>query len=268
MSEAFSQGDELKNVHVLVTRPHGQIDNLAQLIEQAGGTAILFPTIAIAAPHEAQTLLTIVDRLDQFDIAIFISPNAVIKTLDLLRSRGRDLPPTLVVACIGSGSARELNRYGARIDIVPASQFDSEALLAMPALQQVSGRKIVIFRGKGGRELLGDTLMERGAQIEYAECYRRTRPEADIAPLLQVWKHGGIDIVCVTSTDGMRNLFDMLGKTGQPWLIRTPIVTVSKRVATMCSELGFKNIPQVAASACDADILSAIKTWRATQNSL
>jgi len=152
--------------------------------------------------------------------------------------------------------------------IVPAGRFDSEALLALPELKQVTGSKIVIFRGEGGRELLGDTLKSRGAKIEYAECYRRTRPSADVTPLLQRWARDEIDIVSLTSVDGLHNLFDMLGPTGQQRLSRTPIIVVSTRMAEICRELGFKTEPLVAAQASDEAILEAIKTWRGTQKTL
>jgi uroporphyrinogen-III synthase len=60
----------------------------------------------------------------------------------------------------------------------------------------------------------------------------------------------------------------MVGKAGQPWLIRTPVVVVSKRMAQVCRELGFKTEPRVAATAGDEAILEAIQAWRDGQNTL
>jgi uroporphyrinogen-III synthase len=177
------------------------------------------------------------------------------------------LPPALHVACVGRGSARELKHFGIENVIVPPGRFDSEALLELPELQAVKGKRIVIFRGDGGRELLGDTLKARGAEIEYAECYRRVRPNTDMTPLLRRCARGEIDIVSVTSVDGLHNLFDMVGKAGQHWLIRTPVVVVSERMAEVCRTLGFKSEPRVAA-ASDEAILEAIQTWRDGQNTL
>ena len=188
--------------------------------------------------------------------------------MNLIRAHRGGLPSNLRVACVGRGSARELEHFGIENVIVPTGRFDSEALLERPELQRVAGNKIVIFRGDGGRELLGDTLKSRGAEIEYAECYRRVRPCADVTPLLRRWARGEVDIVSVTSADGLRKLFEMLGSAGQPWLIRTPLVTVSEHMKAICRELGFKAEPRIAAQASDAAVLEAIKAWRAGQKTL
>jgi len=265
--ESASPGHALQGVRVLVTRPRDQAEKLALLIEGEGGEAIRFPVIEIVEPKDTQVLHAAIGRLDQFGLAIFISPNAVNRAMNLILARG-GLPAALRVACAGRGSARELKRFSIENIIVPQSRFDSEALLDLPELKQVTGSKIVIFRGEGGRELLGDTLKARGADIEYAECYRRARPRADVTPLLRRWDRGEIDIVSLTSVDGLHNLFDMLGPTGQPRLAQTPVIVISRRMAEVCRELGLKTEPIIAAQASDEAILEAIKTWREAQKTL
>ncbi|MEW6332024.1 MAG: uroporphyrinogen-III synthase, partial [Pseudomonadota bacterium] len=241
--------------------------NLARLIEARGGEAIRFPVIEIAEPRDTRALLAVIDRLRDFSLAIFISPNAVNRVMGLIQARG-GLPPALQIACVGRGSARELKRFGIENAIVPPDRFDSEALLELPELQAVKGKRIVIFRGDGGRELLGDTLKARGAEVEYAECYRRLRPDTDATPLRRRWERGEIDIVSVTSVDSLRNLFDMIGETGRPRLLRTPVVVVSERMAQVCRELGFQTGPRMATTAGDEAILEAIQAWRDGQNTL
>ncbi len=267
MPEPPAPSRTLAGVRVLVTRPKDQAENLVRLIEEHGGEAIRFPVIEIAEPQDTQALVAVIDRLKDFSMAIFISPNAVNRAMNLILARG-GLPKAARVACVGRGSARELKHFGTENVIVPPDRFDSEALLEMPELQQVAGKRIVIFRGDGGRELLGDTLKARGAAIEYAECYRRLRPNTDMTPLLRRWARGEIDIVSITSADGLHNLFDMVGKAGQHWLIRTPIIVVSERMVEVCRELGFKSEPRVATTASDEAILEAIQAWRGGQNTL
>ncbi len=226
-----------------------------------------FPVLEILDPSDLGPLLRIVDRLEEYDIAVFISPNAVNKAMNLIHSR-RSLPAHLRLACVGRGSARELARFGCKDLIAPTGRFDSEALLELPPLAEVGGRRIVIFRGDGGREMLGETLRQRGAQVEYAECYRRGKPLADTTPLLRRWARGEIHIVSVTSVQALRNLYDLVGRLGQQWLVKTPIVVVSERMAAACHELGFKTEPMIARQASDEAIVDTIKAWRAAQKSL
>lgn len=268
MSKPPAPGPALEGVRVLVTRPHDQAENLARLIEREGGEAIRFPVIEIAEPRDIQALLAVIDRLETFTLAIFISPNAVNRAMNLIRARRGGWPPGVRIACVGHGSARELKHFGAENVIVPQGKFNSEALLELSEFQRAARSKIVIFRGDGGRELLGDTLQARGADIEYAECYRRVRPNADVTPLLRRWTRGEIDIISVTSVEGLHNLFDMLGPAGQHRLIRTPLVTVSGRMTAVCRELGFKTEPHIAAQASDEAMLEVIKAWRAAQKTL
>ncbi len=251
----------LKGIGVLVTRPAHQAERFCALIEAEGGRALRFPVLEILDPLDQGPLLSLIDRLDEFDIAIFISANAVNKAMNLIRAR-RDLPAHLRLAAIGKGSARELEHFGHPAEIYPKRKFDSEALLEMEEMRQVAGKRIVIFRGEGGRELLADTLRERGAHVEYAEVYRRGRPHADVSELLRRWARGEIDVVTVTSNESLRNLFDMVGKLGQQWLRKTALVVVSERGAALARELGFEQPPIVAREAGDEVLVEAIRAWR------
>lgn len=250
----------LAGIGVLVTRPEAQAEHLCGLLEAAGARPIRFPVLEILDPADAGPVLEAVDRLDTYDIAIFISPNAVSKTMNFLKAR-REWPPGVQVAAVGRASAKALQGFGVTVDIVPPRRFDSEALLAEPALQDVAGRRIVIFRGDGGREFLGDTLRQRGAEVDYVEAYRRGVPNADTGKLMKHWARGEIDVVTVTSSEALRNLYDMVGKLGQQWIRRTPLVVLSERTAELARELGFRETPVVAEEASDEGLLAAVQRW-------
>jgi len=240
---------------IVVTRPAAQAGGLIEGIRAAGGMPVAFPVLEILDAADRGPLDAVLDRLDDFDIAIFISPTAVDKAMNLIRAR-RELPAHLRVAAIGKGSARELARFGVTGVIVPQGRFDSEGLLALPDFADVAGRRVVVFRGEGGRELLGDTLTARGARVEYAECYRRARPDSDAQALLRLWARGGIDAIVVTSSEGLRNLFDMVGRLGQQWLRRTPVFVPHERIAAAGRELGLASV--VVTEAGDAGALEAM----------
>ena len=242
---------------IVVTRPAHQAAHLVELITAVGGNPILFPVIEIVAVGDPQPLRALIDRLDQFDIAIFISPNAVNQALNLIKA-WRTLPPHLKLAAIGRGSVRELKHFGLT-DVITPARFDSEALLELSEMQNVAGKRIVIFRGNSGRGLLGDTLMTRGATVEYAECYRRGRPQGDAAPLLKAWARNELHAITVTSSEGLRNLFDLVGKLGQSWLRKTPLFVPHPRIGETARELGLASVVLTAQG--DEGLVRGLTLW-------
>lgn len=257
----MSSSGALAGLGVLVTRPAHQAARLCQLIEQHGGRAHPFPVLEILPPEDPGPLEAVVPRLEDYDWAIFISANAVDRALAPILAVRR-WPPTTRIAVIGRSSAQALQRHGLQPDLLPAAGFDSEALLALPDMWQVSGARVVIFRGSGGREHLAETLRERGAGVDYVEAYRRARPASDPAPLLSAWRSGAIDIVIVNSAESLRNLVSMLGPAGEALLRRTPLLVVSERMLPLLQELGFTQPPMFAANATDDAVLAALLEWR------
>ena len=230
---------------ILITRPSHQAGPLAALIHAAGGRPVIFPALEILDPADPQPLLDAIDHLECYDLAIFISPNAVTRMMERLSGR-RAWPAGLRVAAIGKGGVRELERHGIRDVIAPQRSFDSERLLEMPQLQAISGQRVLILRGDGGRQLLGDTLVARGARVDYVACYRRARPQTAPAPLLQVWAHDGVHAMVATSSEGLRNLFVMLGKPGERLLQHTPLLVPHQRIAAVARELGCREVIETA----------------------
>lgn len=221
---------------IVVTRPAQQAGPLAARIRAAGGEPILFPVLEIVATDNVQPLIDVANALGDYRLAVFISPNAVVHAMKQLAGRG--WPASLRVAAIGKSSVRELERAGLSGVIAPDQQFDSEHLLELPALQAVAGQRVVIFRGDGGRELLGDTLTARGARVDYVECYRRIRPGVPATPLLAAWQAKTLHAVTITSSEGMRNLYEMIGEPGRVFLRDTPLFAPHPRIAAVARELG------------------------------
>ncbi|HEB57771.1 MAG TPA: uroporphyrinogen-III synthase [Gammaproteobacteria bacterium] len=255
----------LHGLHIMNTRPAHQAEALSTRLREAGAEVYEFPVLAIAEPTDPGPLHDLLARLDDFQLAIFISPNAVDRTLNRLAREGRQLPPSLKLATIGRGGTRALRQHlGRDADICPTRGADSEALLAHPELQDVAGQRIIIFRGDGGRELLAEQLRTRGATVEYANVYRRTRPDADLAALQHHWARRAFDAIIVTSGEGLRNLFDMVGPLAQHWLQQTTLVLINERQAAIARQLGCRKAPVLSHSADDAAIVTALSRWHST----
>jgi len=237
---------------VLVTRPAGQAAGLCRLIEEAGGRAIPFPTIRIAAPADSETPRQLL--AGAADLLIFISRNAVEHSLPLFRS-GR-LPTGACLVAVGRATAQALEAAGRGPDLAPEGRYDSEALLALPTLQDLHGQRVIIVRGEGGSSMLGDGLIERGANLAYAEVYRRALPDSDPKPLLSRWWR---DVHLVTATSGeiLDNLLDLLGDAGLGALLSTPLVVVSERTRGAAQRIGFRHI-ELAERADEQSIVGAL----------
>ena len=249
---------------MLVTRPTHQANALCEAIENLGGSAIRFPVLQIDDVDDTSLLNQQIDSLDSYDIAIFISPNAVKKAVNLIQAR-KKWPNNVKIAAVGKTSAKALDSLGLIADIFPSRRFNSEALLSLEEMQDVSGKNIIIFRGEGGRELLAETLKSRGARVEYAECYKRSKPKADVSALLKHWARGEINIIITTSNEGLHNLYDMVGQLGRQWLIKTPMIVISGRGADLALQLGFKQRPIVSSQASDEAIVNALIEWQSLQ---
>ncbi len=250
---------ELDGIGVLITRPAHQAEPLCQRIHDAGGRAVRFPLLRISDTSDAPQVVELLRHPALYDLAIFISPNAVEYGLPALQRYAGPAANTLIAA-VGRGTARELqNRLGRAPDLLPAQRFDSEGLLALPALQAVSGKRILILRGNGGRELLGETLRERGATVDYAEVYRRDPPLAEDAAT--DWLEMS-DLITVTSGEALHNLWEFAAAAQRPVLLNKPLITVSERVAQQAGELGFTHV-MVADGADDDAILRATLSWAA-----
>jgi uroporphyrinogen-III synthase len=225
---------------IAVTRPREQAAGLAALVREAGGEPLVFPALEILPPADPGKALAIMARLEEFDLAIFVSRNAARQGLELARRArgGKPWPAGLAVAAIGSGTRRELEGHGLGGVIAPGEEADSEALLALPQLAAPAGKSVLIVRGEGGRGFLGEALAARGARVTYVECYRRALPDGDLAPLAAALGAGEVDAVTASSAEGLANLLAMLGAEARAALLRLPLFVPHRRVAEAAARHG------------------------------
>lgn len=288
------QQQPLAGLNIVVTRPREQAGGLAHRIAQAGGQATLFPLLEISPVLDPQSLHALIARLHEFNLTIFISPNAVRYGMEAIitatrkllslsqpgssppfplanktdsgsqagdgnvsasKERHNVLPATLKIATIGQGSVRALRDYGVKNVIAPQDRFDSEALLALPELKNIAGWRVVIFRGNGGRELLGDTLKARGAKVEYVTCYQRSKPHQDATMLLTAHP----DVITVTSSEALGNLWDMLDVVAKKQLAAVPLFVPHARIAEAAHKLGWSEV--ILTGEGDDGLISSLAVW-------
>jgi uroporphyrinogen-III synthase len=225
---------------------------LEQRIEQLGGHALPFPLLEIDAVADDHLLREQLSRLARTDLAIFVSPNAVRYGMAAIRASG-GLPAAVKVATMGPGSARALREAGVAGVILPDARFDSEGLLARPELQDVAGRRVMILRGDGGRELLADTLKARGATVEYVTCYLRSKTTPDMDLLQQA------HALTVTSSEALTHLRDLLDRSCTAHALDLPLFVPNERIAALARQQGWRDV--ILTDSGDDGLLASLVAW-------
>lgn len=239
--------EALAGQRILVTRPEAQAGALVELIRADGGEPILFPVIRIETGINTVALKQL--QLSRYDWLIFVSRNAV-ASFDVACD---ELPEGLRLAAVGDGTASAMRDAGLRVDCQPEISNGSEGLLQMPAMQDLSGQRVLIVRGEGGRELLADTLSARGATIDYIEVYRRALATHDRSHCVAAMH---ADKLVCTSVAGVDNLCRILSEFKAD-LTCKPLVVVSQRIRQHALELGFRWV-EVSRSASDDAVLETL----------
>ncbi len=254
----------LRGLHIVVTRPKRQAQDLCVQLEELGAEVISFPVLGIEPLDTSRLLKSMSRQSTAFDLAIFISPNAVEFGLSPLQSESL-IGSHSAIAAVGKGSARALQERGIAVDVIPEQRFDSESLLAMPRLHSVAGQHIAIVKGEGGRDLLADTLRQRAAVVTEIPCYCRIKPDSDPKVLQQSWQNQGLDLIIVTSNEGLENLVEMVGVESRSDLFKTQLVVLSQRAVALATTLGFLHTPLVAVQASDSGLIETVQSWWNTQ---
>ena len=247
--------NDLQGCRVLVTRPVAQAEMLCKRITQDGGVAVQLPTLAIEAIYDEASQQFCQSAAD-YDWIIFISRNAVEHGHHCLPAH---LPPSVKIASIGKATTTTLAESGCYVELEAGGTGTSESLLTEPALANMQGQRVLIMRGEGGREVLAETLRERGAEVDYANLYRRVRPPV-ISGELSSLLDAGIDILSITSGETLENLL-ALATEEQRDITHLPLVVMSERLLTLARERGFTDTVIIATETSDMGVAEAIKHW-------
>jgi len=249
----------LAGVTVLVTRPEGQADTLCQLVKAAGGRAVWFPVMTIRILDDAETRRRLQSAVAECDTIIFVSRNAVHSARRLLPDPASTMAGRIVCAA-GSATRQALLNMGISEVIHAEATRASEDLLARPELAEgrVAGRRVVIIRGKGGRELLADELQKRSAMVQQVEVYRRALPQVSPDKIRYLWHDGKPDVIVITSVTGLHNLVEMTPEEHRGTLFSTRLAVIGERVRETAYNAGFGVSPVVAEAASDEALVRAV----------
>ncbi|XOZ32288.1 uroporphyrinogen-III synthase [Halomonadaceae bacterium KBTZ08] len=236
---------------ILVSRPEPKATETCEALEQAGASTQALPLIEIEPQPLDGRQRSLIQDLDNFGKVIAVSPNAA----RLLLAHADEWWPQWPVALEwwgpGEGTAKVFRDAGLPGQ-APASGHNSEALLDCDAFQPeaVAGARILIARGDQGRELLVNTLTERGARPEVLPLYERAPIEWPETTLLQRLTRFDPDTVLVLSGETLKHLLEV-GQNTDAKLRERRLVVPAERVAQQAREAGFRDVRVAAAMTPD-----------------
>jgi len=249
---------DLRGLTVLVTRPAGQGESLVAAIRAMGARAVHFPLLVIepvADPSRQAVITQQIQELDNYHVLIFVSTNAARFGLAWIDRFWPQFPAGVEVLAVGPATAAALQQLPCEVQVSPAG-MQSEDILALPLLNRVDDRKIALFRGVGGRELLAETLRRRGARVDYIETYERRPPGDSSAQLHSLIRSESINVITVTSAQ-ILDTFCGLVDIKRNGLNLLPLLVPSERVREKALDAGFIQVISCA-GATDEAIIAAL----------
>lgn len=244
---------------ILVTRPSPAGEQLVGRLRALGRVAYHAPLIDFAPGADLSKLPQALAQLNANDLVFVLSQHAVNYANSVINRAGLQWPAHVSYYAIGRTTALAMHRISSLPIEYPRGREISENLLLMPALQQLSGKQALIMRGNGGRELIGETLTERGAVVSYYECYQRTPVHYDGAEQSAHWQRAGINTLVVTSGEMLQQLYTLVPDYYRTsWLLHCHLIVVSERLATLARELGWSTI-RVADNADNDALMRALQ---------
>ena len=254
--DSDAQRSPLTAKRVLVVRPEREADRFIAVLEKNGAKVTHTPVMAIEPisdnkSAESQAIRNLILELDNFHKAIVVSGNAAELALEWFDRYWPMLPVGVEFFAIGQHSAEILAAENI-VARAPNGRQNSEVLLALPQLEDLSDQRVIIFRGCGGREILGQTLSERGARVDYCELYRREIIQQQVLKA----RHHLLQSDCLVAHSG--ELLQAMGPLPVELAVAVALVVPSERVAAIARDLGYQNIVS-AENALPESMLAAVE---------
>jgi uroporphyrinogen-III synthase len=251
----------LHGIGVLVTRPEQQATPLCRLLEAQGAITLRLPAIDI---KPILTSRARIGGLDTFDIILFTSANAVRYGASALQQRRG-----FALAAIGPATARALSEFRYDVTIKPQGGYTSEALLAHPRLEHLTGQRILLIKGVAGRQMLEQELKRRGAKVVAIDVYQRVPASpsaADLAAVQAGFEAGRLQVITATSLDVGKRLLEIASDRLHVQFRKALWLVPGERIAAGLRDLGLVAPMLSAASAEDQDLVAALRRWRSSES--
>ncbi|MFT4463720.1 MAG: uroporphyrinogen-III synthase [Sodalis sp. (in: enterobacteria)] len=242
---------------ILVTRPSPAGEQLVNRLRARGKSAWHLPLIDFTPGNDLPHLPQRLADLSAGDLLFIVSQHAINYAHPWLTQQGVSWPAGLHYYAVGRSTGLRLHGLSGLPVSYPDEGETSEDLLRLPALACIDGKRALILRGNGGREVLEQTLRQRGVQTTYCECYRRSPIHYDGEEQGRRMRTLGIDTLVITSGEMLQQFYTLMPEYyRRAWLMSCRLIVVSERLAMLARQLGWTDI--VVANAADNDALMRV----------
>lgn len=242
---------------VLVVRPGAQGTELVFQLRQQGIAATHCPLIRYESITLSPSTRMILQDLSRYTLVMALSPRAVEFIQLWCAVEPFHWPTQVAYYAIGAASAQALQQCCGQPVEYPLGHSSSESVLALPRFRKVSGERILLLRGRGGRRHLVTSLTQRGANVTLCPCYQRVPIAYQGSEQSDLWQRAGVNCLVVTSGELLQRLYTLVPKTAHRWLLRCSVLVVSPRLVKLATRLGWSTVV-MADNADNASLLRAL----------
>lgn len=246
----------------LILRPKSKLADSVACFQEAGLDALgcgVIDTFAIADAYAFLPSL-LAFKPDLIVVTSTVAADLYINAIKQNHGIGAEQTqqPTHIFIAVGASTAKKLsNRDG---QVLQATPSDSEGILACISQLKLSNAKVAILKGKGGRQLINDTLSKNGFVVKEFDLYERVHLEKPY--YTERFEADAIQCIIATSSeiiDAAYTVFD------PQWLNKCQWIVVSKRLKLHLSALGVKHI-FTSNGATDSHLIAAANHVKGSQH--
>lgn len=234
---------------IVVTRAREQASSLSALLEEHGAEALEFPMIRVVPLADFEDLDAALRRLPGgpggeagYHWVVFTSANGVRAVWNRLEGMGLDARVFgfVKLAAIGPGTAAALQERGLRADFVP-SQFVAEAVADEWPDANMAGKRVLLPRARGARDVLVERLIRMGAMVDALAAYDTIADGEGAQELLDELRQGQIHAITFTSSSTVRNFVAALGPAQAKEATRDAVIaSIGPITSATLRELGME----------------------------
>lgn len=198
----------LSGKRILVTGSRNMADSLEKEFEQYGGETIAISLVETIPDYSDCD--DIFNNLEKYSCFIFTSANGVNIFFDRLRNLRVDIRKLANArfAVVGTSTKKALEKYGLYADFIP-SKFTSKILAEELSKELTDKDKILIVRGKQGKNFIEDKFSEMSVEFDKICIYETIQDERRADEVKRICPD--VDYIVVTSGSGAIALRDMAG---------------------------------------------------------